>query len=68
MKSQYLSENDLSALIVAIHQMSQNTLPVIMVGAGLPKLLVWQAKLSLMRNDFSNIAYSGEVEQPFRPT
>ena len=35
---QYLSENDLSALIVAIHQMSQNTLPVIMVGAGLPQV------------------------------
>ncbi len=35
---QYLSEADLSALIVAIHRMSQEGLPVIMVGAGLPQI------------------------------
>ena len=35
---QYLSERDLSALIVAIHQMSQEGLPVLMVGAGLPQV------------------------------
>ena len=35
---QYLSEPDLSALIVAIHKMSQEGLPVIMVGAGLPQI------------------------------
>ena len=35
---QYLSEPDLSALIVAIHRMSQEGLPVIMVGAGLPQI------------------------------
>jgi len=35
---QYLSESDLSALIVAIHRMSQEGLPVIMVGAGLPQI------------------------------
>lgn len=33
---QYLSEKDLSALIVALHQMSQLELPVMFVGAGLP--------------------------------
>lgn len=35
---QYLSEPDLSALIVAIHKISQEGLPVLMVGAGLPQI------------------------------
>ncbi len=35
---QYLSEPDLSALIVAIHKMSQEGLPIFMVGAGLPQI------------------------------
>jgi len=35
---QYLSEGDLSALIVALHRISQDGLPVLMVGAGLPQI------------------------------
>ena len=35
---QYLSEADLSALIVAMHRVSQEGLPVILVGAGLPQI------------------------------
>lgn len=35
---QYLSDADLSALIVAIHRMSQEGLPVLLVGAGLPQI------------------------------
>lgn len=35
---QYLSEADLSALIVALHRISQDGLPVLMVGAGLPQV------------------------------
>ncbi|WP_321366942.1 ATP-binding protein [uncultured Celeribacter sp.] len=35
---QYLSERDLSALIVAIHRINQKQLPVIFFGAGLPQL------------------------------
>lgn len=35
---QYLSEEDLSALIVALHRTSQHGLPVIFVGAGLPQV------------------------------
>ncbi len=35
---QYLSEADLSALIVALHRISQDGLPVLMVGAGLPQI------------------------------
>lgn len=37
-EAQYLSAQDLSALIVAIHRMSQETLLVILVGAGLPQV------------------------------
>ena len=35
---QYLSENELGALIMAIHKISQEKLPVILIGAGLPQL------------------------------
>lgn len=35
---QYLSEPDLPALIVSIHRISQESLPVLMVGAGLPQI------------------------------
>lgn len=35
---QYLPEADLSALIVALHRMSQEGLPVLLVGAGLPQI------------------------------
>jgi len=36
---QYLSEHEFSALIMAIHQTNQKSLPVILVGAGLPQIL-----------------------------
>lgn len=39
---QYLNENELGAIIVAIHRISQKGLPVIVVAAGLPQI----AKLS----------------------
>ncbi|MBI2779264.1 MAG: AAA family ATPase [Gammaproteobacteria bacterium] len=36
---QYLGEDELSALIMAMHQISQRQLPVVLVGAGLPQLV-----------------------------
>ena len=36
---QYLSEKELSALIMAMHQIAQRQLPVVLVGAGLPQLV-----------------------------
>ena len=36
---QYLSEIELSALIMAIHKTSQKALPVVLIGAGLPQLI-----------------------------
>jgi hypothetical protein len=35
---QYLSDADLSALIVSLHRISQEGLPVLLVGAGLPQI------------------------------
>lgn len=36
---QYLSEEELSAFIMAMHQISQRQLPVVLIGAGLPQLV-----------------------------
>ena len=36
---QYLSETEFSALIMAVHKISQKNLPVILVGAGLPQIV-----------------------------
>ena len=36
---QYLDETELSALIMAVHRVSQKSLPLLVVGAGLPQLV-----------------------------
>jgi hypothetical protein len=36
---QYLSEAELSALIMALHRVAQRALPLVMVGAGLPQIV-----------------------------
>lgn len=36
---QYLSEDELSSLIMAVHKVSQNSFPVVVMGAGLPQLV-----------------------------
>lgn len=36
---QYLSEDEFSALIMSIHKVNQQSLPVILIGAGLPQIL-----------------------------
>ncbi len=36
---QYLSETEMSALIMAIHRVSQRSLPMVLIGAGLPQLV-----------------------------
>lgn len=36
---QYLNETELSALIMAIHKISQRQLPLVLIGAGLPQLV-----------------------------
>jgi AAA domain len=41
---QYLNEIEMSALIVAIHKVSQRQLPVTLIGAGLPQLVALTGK------------------------
>lgn len=36
---QYLAENEMSALIMAVHRVSQRSLPLVLVAAGLPQLV-----------------------------
>jgi hypothetical protein len=36
---QYLTEREMSALIMAVHRVSQHQLPLVLVGAGLPQLV-----------------------------
>lgn len=36
---QYLSEKDMSALIMGLHQIAQERLPLVMIGAGLPQVV-----------------------------
>lgn len=36
---QYLTEKEFSSLIMAIHRINQNSLPLILIGAGLPQIL-----------------------------
>jgi len=36
---QYLTEGELSALIMAVHKLSQKRLPLLLIGAGLPQLV-----------------------------
>ncbi len=36
---QYLNEEELCAIIMAIHKISQKSLPIVMIGAGLPQLV-----------------------------
>lgn len=36
---QYLTEEELSSLIMAMHKLSQKSLPVVLIGAGLPQLV-----------------------------
>lgn len=36
---QYLNEDELSSLIMAMHKVSQKSLPIVLIGAGLPQLV-----------------------------
>jgi hypothetical protein len=62
---QYLNEDDLSALIMAFHQMSQRQLPVVLIGAGLPQLagLAGNAKSYAERLfDFVNVGALNDID------
>ena len=62
---QYLSHKELSALIMAMHQMQQRQLPVLLIGAGLPVLTGLAGKSQSYAErlfHFSNIAELSQVD------
>lgn len=61
---QYLSEEDLSALIVSMHLMSQKGLPVLFVGAGLPQV----AKLAGDAKSYAERLFAYPGVQALEPT
>ncbi|MBM3606552.1 MAG: ATP-binding protein [Alphaproteobacteria bacterium] len=60
---QYLSDSDLSALIVALHRVSQEGLPILMVGAGLPQL----ARLAGEAKSYAERLFQYPVVGPLDP-
>jgi len=52
---QYLPENEFGALIMALHQVAQKQLPLVMFGAGLPQLVGLAGRQNRTRNDYSTI-------------
>lgn len=50
---QYLEEREFSALIMAVHRVNQRSLPLILVGAGLPQIRVLRVIRSLTLNGCS---------------
>lgn len=62
---QYIEENELSALITALHRASQDSLPVTMVAAGLPQLLAQTGRAKFYAErlfDFVSIGALGKSE------
>ncbi len=62
---QYLSEQEMSALIMAIHRVSQKQLPLALVGAGLPQLVGLTGKSKSYAErlfDFPKIGPLGEKD------
>ncbi len=61
---QYLSDADLSALIVSLHRMSQEGLPVLLVGAGLPQI----ARLAGEAKSYAERLFQYPAVGPLDPT
>jgi hypothetical protein len=60
---QYLSEDELSALIMAIHRISQKNLPFILVGAGLPQIVGLCGKSKSYAERLFDFPIVGELSQ-----
>lgn len=58
---QYVKEDELAALITALHQTAQDSLPVIMVGAGLPQLRGRTGKAKSYAERLFEFAQIGEL-------
>ncbi|MBS0635609.1 MAG: ATP-binding protein [Verrucomicrobia bacterium] len=60
---QYLSEEELSALITAIHKMAQKRLPLTLIGAGLPNLIGHTGKSKSYSERLFNFYALGPLEK-----
>ena len=60
---QYLSERELSALIMAIHRMAQKQLPLVLVGAGLPQLIALTGKSKSYAERLFDFPYLGPLSK-----
>lgn len=58
---QYLSEKDLSALIVALHKCSQLNLPILFFGAGLPQVAAMSGEAKSYAERLFNYPYIGPL-------
>ncbi|MDX2159514.1 MAG: AAA family ATPase [Hyphomicrobiaceae bacterium] len=59
---QYLSEIELSALIMAVHRVAQKSLPVLVVGAGLPQLVGQMGQSKSYAERLFNFPKVGQLE------
>lgn len=61
---QYLSEAELSALIMAMHQISQRQLPVVLIGAGLPQLVALAGRSKSYAERLFQFPEVGALQKP----
>ena len=59
---QYLSAEEMSALIMAIHRVATKKLPLALVGAGLPQLVGLTGNQNHMQNDYLIFPRIGPLE------
>jgi hypothetical protein len=61
---QYLSQSEMSALIMALHQISQRGLPLVLVGAGLPLILGLAGKSKSYAERLFEFPSVGPLKEP----
>ena len=61
---QYLNEDELSALIMAIHKVAQKKMPLLLVGAGLPQLVGLTGKSKSYAERLFNFPTVGPLKPP----
>jgi hypothetical protein len=62
---QYLSQNELSALIMAIHKISQRQLPLVLFGAGLPQLVALSGRSKSYAERLFDFPQIGPLERKY---
>ena len=62
-EGQYLSNEDLSALLVSMHKIGQRQLPLILFGAGLPQLAALAGDAKSYAERLFDYPYIGPLDQ-----